>query len=168
VRAEVVIGAAVLGAAAVLTGLPPSASLAEASKAQRAAGVTISGSDYATSVRIRLGVSPGTAGPNRFDATVVDYDSGRPTEAKSVSLRLQLNDRPDVAAATVELARDPDGHWRGSSSALSIDGRWTVTAVVQSAADAVEVPLELVTARADSRPVPGQAARHLGWVKNIP
>ena len=151
VRAEVVIGAAVLGAAAVLTGLPPSASLAEASKLQRPAGVTITGSDYATSVRIRLVVSPGTAGPNRFDATVVDYDSGQPTAAKSFSLRLQLNDRPDVGAATVELTREPDAHWRGSSNALSIDGRWTVTAVVQSEEDAVEVPLELVTAR---RPIP--------------
>jgi copper transport protein len=147
VRAEVVLGAAVLGAAAVLTGLPPSASLAEASKVQRSAGVTITGSDYATSVRIHLVVSPGTAGPNRFDARVTDYDSRRPTQAKSVSLRLQLNDRADVAPTTVDLTRDPDDHWRASSSALSIDGHWTVTAVVQSATDSVEVPLELVTAR---------------------
>jgi hypothetical protein len=137
----------VLGAAAVLTGLPPSASLAEASKLQRTAGVTITGSDYATSVRIRLVVSPGTAGPNRFDATVDDYDSGRPLQASTFSLRLQLNDRPDVAPTTVELTRDSDAHWRGTSSALSIDGPWTLTAVVQSAGDAVEVPLELVTAR---------------------
>ena len=151
VRVEVVIGAAVLGAAAVLTGLPPSASLAEASRLQRNAGVTITGSDYATSVRIRLMVSPGTAGPNRFDGTVVDYDSGQAFQATTFSLRLQLNDRPDVAPATVELTRDSDAHWRGSSSALSIDGRWTLTAVVQSAGDAVEVPLELVTAR---RPAP--------------
>jgi hypothetical protein len=92
-------------------------------------------------------VSPGTAGPNRFDATVDDYDSGRPTQASSFSLRLQLNDRPDVAATTVELTRDADAHWRGTSSAVSIDGRWTLTAVVQSGGDAVEVPLELVTAR---------------------
>jgi len=43
-------------------------------------------------------------------------------------------------------------HWRNSASALSIEGtaiegRWTVTAVVQSASDAVEVPMELVTRR---------------------
>jgi hypothetical protein len=31
------------------------------------------------------------------------------------------------------------------SSAMSIDGRWTITAVVQSATDAVEVPMELTT-----------------------
>lgn len=147
VRAEVVIGAAVLGAAAVLAGLPPSASLAEAAKLQRASSLTVTGSDYATSVRIRLVVTPGAAGPNRFDATVVDYDSGQPAPAQTVTLRLRLDDRPDVGTATVELTRDPDAHWRGSSSALSIDGRWTVTALVESAGDAVEVPMALVTSR---------------------
>ena len=145
VRAEVAIGVAVLGAAAVLAGLPPSASLAEAAKLQRGSNVTVAGNDYATSVRITLVVTPGAAGPNRFDATVVDYDSREPAAAETVTLRLQLNDRPEVGAATVELTRDPDAHWRGSSSALSIDGRWTVTALVQSADDAVEVPMELVT-----------------------
>jgi len=147
VRAEVALGAAVLAAAAVLAGLPPSASLAEASKLQRASSVTVTGNDYATSVRIRLEASPGSAGPNRFDATVVDFDSGAPTPAESVSLRFQLEGRPDVGGATVTLTRDPDSHWRGSGSALSVDGRWAVTAVVQFGADAVEVPMELVTNR---------------------
>ena len=147
VRVEVAIGAAVLAAAAVLAGLPPSASVAEASKLQRAAGVTVTGSDFATSVRIRLTVSPGSAGPNRFDAAVDDYDSGEPVPAESVTLRFQLHDRPDLGAPTVALTRDPDSHWRGSGSALSLDGRWTVTALVQSSSDAVEVPMELVTSR---------------------
>lgn len=151
VRAEVVIGAAVLGAAAVLASLPPSASVAEAEKLQRGTSVTVTGSDYATSVRIRLVVTPGAAGPNRFDATVLDYDSKQPAPANSVSLRFQLNDRADISPATLDLTREPDSHWRGSGSLLSIDGRWTVTAVVQSAADAVEVPMELVTT---GRPAP--------------
>lgn len=147
VRAEVALGAAVLGAAAVVASLPPSASLAEASRLQRPPSVTVTGSDYATSVRVRLVVSPGSAGPNRFDATVVDYDSGEPVPAETFSLRLQLDDRPDVGAAAVALTRDPDSHWRGAGRGLSIDGRWTVTAVVQSVTDAVEVPMELVTSR---------------------
>lgn len=147
VRAEVVIGAAVLGAAAVLASLPPSASVAEAAKLQRGSSVVVTGSDFATSVRVRLEVTPGTAGPNRFDATVEDFDSGEPVEADAVSLRAQLDDRPDIAAATVELSQDPDSHWRGSGTALSIDGRWTVTVLVESADDAVEVPLELTTRR---------------------
>ena len=150
-RAEVVIGAAVLGAAAVLASLPPSASVAEAAKLQRGSSVTVTGADYATSVRIHLVVTPGAAGPNRFDATVLDYDSKEPDAADSVSLRFQLNDRPDISAATLELTREADSHWRGSGSPLSIDGRWTVTAIVQSAADAVEVPMELATT---GRPAP--------------
>jgi len=81
----VVLGAAVLGAAAVLTGLPPSSTVAAASKLQRPASVAVTGSDYATSVRVRLVVSPGSAGPNRFEATVMDYDSEQPVAAHSVS-----------------------------------------------------------------------------------
>ena len=146
VRAEVAVGAAVLAATAVLAGLPPSASVAEAEKLQRPPGVTVEGNDYATSVRVRLLVSPGAAGPNTFDATVVDYDSRQPVPADSVSLRVQLEGRTDIAPATIELRRDPDRHWRGSSSAVSIEGRWTVTALVQSGSDAVEVPMELQTA----------------------
>lgn len=147
VRAEVLLGVAALGATAVLAGLPPSASVAEASKLQRPPAVTIEGSDYATSVRLRLAVSPGAAGPNRFDATVIDYDSRQPVAASSVTLRLQLKDRPDIAVSTVDLTRNPDSHWQGMSSAMSIDGRWTITAVVQWATDAVEVPMELTTSR---------------------
>lgn len=147
VRAEIVVAAGVLGAAAVLASLPPSASLAAAEKLQRAPSVTVTGSDYGTSVRVRVVVSPGAAGPNSFDATVVDYDSREPVPAQTVTLRLQLIDRPDIAAASLDLERDPSAHWRGSSNALSIDGRWTVTAVVQTDADAVEVPMELVTGR---------------------
>jgi copper transport protein len=150
VRAEVAVGAAVLAATAVLAGLPPSASVAEAEKLQRPPGVTVEGNDYATSVRVRLVVSPAAPGPNTFDATVVDYDSRDPVPADSVTLRAQLEGRTDIAPATIELQRDPDAHWRGSSSALSFEGRWTVTALVQSGSDAVEVPMELQTGRAGS------------------
>lgn len=147
VRAEVVLGVAALGATAVLAGLPPSASVAEASKPHRSPSVTVDGSDSTMSVRLRLVVSPGAAGPNSFDATVVDDDSREPVPADSVSLRLQLDDRPDIAPSTVALARDPDSHWRGLSSAMSTDGRWTITAVVQSATDAVEVRVGLDIAK---------------------
>ncbi len=145
VRGEVAIAAGVLGVTAVLAGLPPSASVAAASKASSTPNVVVTGNDYGTSVRVRLVVSPGSAGPNRFDSTVEDFDSGEPVPADAVSLRFQLDGRPDVAAATLDLARDPDSHWRGSGSQLSIGGRWTVTAVVQTPTDAVEVPMELVT-----------------------
>ncbi len=142
VRAEILLGAAVLGATAVLAGLPPSASVAQATRLARPAGVTVTGSDYATTVRVRLVVSPGMAGPNTFEATVSDYDSDHAVAATAVALRLRLTDRPDVAPATVELSRAGD-RWRGSSTTLSIDGRWTATAVIETPTDAVEVPLEV-------------------------
>jgi len=147
VRAEVAMATAVLGATAVLAGLPPPVSLAAAARLARPPSVTVAGSDYGTSVRVRLVVSPGASGPNRFDATVADYDSGEPVPAQALSLRFQLHDRPEVGAATVALARDPGSHWRGSAGALSIDGRWTVTAKVQSVTETVEVPMDLVTVR---------------------
>jgi hypothetical protein len=155
VKLEIAIGAAVLVAAAVLTGLPPSASVAEAKKLQRTGSLTVAGSDFATSVRVRLLVSPGVPGPNRFDATVVDYDQRTPVKADSVTLRFRHNERADLVAPDLPLSKDPDAHWRGSSSALSLDGRWTVTVVVQTPTDAVEVPLEVTTAR---RPAPAPAA----------
>lgn len=145
VRAEVAVAAGVLGATAVLTGLPPSASVAEASKSRPAAGLVVTGNDYATSVRVRMEVTPGSAGPNRFDATVTDYDSGAAVPADRVSLRFQLRDRPEVAPTMLDLTRDPDSRWRGEGSVLSVDGRWGVTALVQTPTDAVEVPMELVT-----------------------
>ncbi|HEX2047913.1 MAG TPA: copper resistance protein CopC [Acidimicrobiales bacterium] len=145
VGAEVAIATGVLGATALLTGFPPSTSVAAASKDGTPPTVTVTGNDYGTSVRVRLSVAPGSAGPNRFDAMVEDYDSGEPVPAETVSLRFQLADRADVAPAMLDLTRHPDSHWRGSGTALSVDGRWTVTAVVQTATDAVEVPMELVT-----------------------
>jgi copper transport protein len=145
VRGEVAIAAGVLGATALLTGFPPAASVAAASKAGAVPpAVTVTGTDYGTSVRVRLVVSPGSPGPNSFDAAVEDYDSGEPVAADSVSLRVQLRERPEITATALELSRAPDGRWRGSGSALSMEGRWTVTAVVQTPADAVEVPMEVV------------------------
>ena len=145
VRAEVAIAAGVLGATAVLAGLPPSASVAAASRSRSAPGVAVSGHDYATSVRVTLVVTPGSAGPNRFDSTVADYDSGEPVPADSVRLRFELRDHPGLAPAMLDLTRDRDSHWRGSGNMLSIDGRWRVTALVQTPTDAVEVPMELAT-----------------------
>lgn len=144
VRGEVALAAGVLGATAWLAGLAPSATVAAASRGG-APTVTVSGNDYATSVRARLEISPGAAGPNRFQLEVEDYDSGEPVPAEAVSLRFQLDGRPDVASTTLDLTRDGDEEWEGSTNVLSINGRWTVTALVQTASDAVEVPMEFET-----------------------
>lgn len=162
VRAEVAIAAGVLGSTAVLTGFPPSATVAAASRDTPSPTVTVTGNDYATSVRVRLVVTPGSAGSNRFDATVEDYDSGQPVPADAVSLRFQLADRPDLAGATLDLNREADSHWRGSGSALSIEGRWTVTALVETPTDAVEVPMELMTRADDPAEAPSSGGAGCG------
>jgi copper transport protein len=154
VRGEVAVAAGVLGATAVLAGLPPSAILAEASRPPPPATIIVTGNDYATSVRVRLAVTPGLPGPNRFDATVSDYDSGRPFAAETVSLRFQIKDFPDVAPATLDLTRTPNGQWGGFGRPISIDGSWTVTAMVQSGADAVEVPMQFVPRKPETTATP--------------
>jgi hypothetical protein len=113
--------------------------------------VQVQGSDFTTTVRLALTVSPGTAGPNAFAAKVTDYDSGAAFPATRVALRFTLRDRPDVGSSTLELARGADGLWHGRGSMLSIDGRWVIAAVVQGAGTAVTVPLELQTRTAEPR-----------------
>jgi nitrogen fixation protein FixH len=150
VTGELVLVACVLLAAALLTQLPPGKfALATAPRPGPPPNVQVQGSDYATSVRLALTVTPGTAGPNTFTAKVTDYDSGQPVPASRVALRFSLPDRPDVGGATLDLARGDDGLWRARGSQLSIDGRWAISALVQAPGAAVTVPLELRTRTAE-------------------
>jgi copper transport protein len=151
VRAEVAVAAGILGATALLTGFPPSSTVAAASRAGRPPNVVIIGTDEAGSVRVRLVVTPGSAGPNRFDAAVQDPASGDLLRPDAVTLRFRLADRPDLPAATLNLVREPDWHWRGAGTGMSVEGRWTITALVQSGeTDAVEVAMDLVTGAAST------------------
>ena len=147
VTAEIGLVAAVLLAAALLTQLPPGKfALATATARPSApANVQVQGSDVTTSVRLTLTVTPGTAGPNRFVAKISDYDSGQPFPAQRVALSFSLPDRPEVGASSLELTRASDGNWQATGSQLSIDGRWSISALVQGAGAAVTVPLELRT-----------------------
>jgi copper transport protein len=153
VTAEIGLVAAVLLAAALLTQLPPG-KFAQATTSARPSppvNVQVQGSDVTTSVRLALTVTPGTAGPNRFVAKVSDYDSGQPFPAQRVALRFALPDRPEIGGATLDLARATDGSWQATGSQLSIDGRWTITALVQGSGAAVTVPLELRTRTAEPK-----------------
>jgi nitrogen fixation protein FixH len=104
----------------------------------------VTGSDFATTMRVRLTVSPGTTGPNRFRAQVLRYDSGRPVPARSVRLEFSLPSNPTVASA-LNLTPGPDGTWAGQGTNLSIDGRWDIDVVVQQAATSADVQLHLRT-----------------------
>jgi copper transport protein len=110
--------------------------------------ITLTGSDFATTMRISLTVSPGTAGPNGFKADVTDFDSGAPLDATDVSLRFEPVGRPGVGASTLELTHHGD-QWTANGSQVSIAGVWTITVVVQTTTTGTEVPLTLVTSTPD-------------------
>jgi nitrogen fixation protein FixH len=140
----VALAAIVLVVAAVLSGLPPASFVEAAGQKTASPSVTVTGSDYATTARVRLTVSPGTVGPNRFTVRVVGYDSGRPLPARGVRLEFSLPSNPTVASS-LNLARGPGGTWTGQGTNLSIDGQWDIDVVIQQAATAVDVPLRLRT-----------------------
>jgi hypothetical protein len=127
----------------LLAELPPAAGTRPTRAAGHGPAVEASGSDYATTVRVTLTVSPGAAGPNRFAAAVADYDTGAPVAAGRVELTGSLAGRPDLADARLELARAADGRWLGQGRLLSVAGRWTLTTLVQRPDGGVMVPLQL-------------------------
>jgi copper transport protein len=146
VRGELGIAGAILVATAVLSGLTPSASLAEQQQGPPTPTVhpvVVTGHDFATTVRVRLTVTPGTVGPNRFRAVVTDYDSGRPAPASAVTLQFSLKGHPELGQPTLPLRRGGAGTWTGSGTVISLFGRWTATAQIQGTAGGVEVPMEL-------------------------
>jgi copper transport protein len=141
-RVELGLAVIVIGAAAMLASTPPSAFTGERGPARR---VTASGSDFATSIRAKLEISPGTAGPNRFVLTLRDYDSGEPIRATKVILRFSNIDDPGLGESTLALDRREPGSYQASGPNLSMPGRWRVVAVVQERADSAEIPLLIAT-----------------------
>ena len=142
VRVEIVVAAAVLAVTAVLTGLAPSTSVAASRRAP--SGVTVTGSDFGTTMRAKLTTSPGQPGLNHFVVRVTDYDSGKLLKPMQVSLRLSLPSRPDIPAATVALT-NVKGDWVADSAAVAIAGKWSATVVVQQAGGGTEIPLTFRT-----------------------
>jgi copper transport protein len=162
VRGEVVLAACILALTAVLSQLPPGKFVVEQAAAKPPAppSVQVEGSDFATSVRIALTVSPGTPGPNTFTARVTDYDSGEDWPATRVALRFTPRGRPEIGGSSLDLTRSGDGSWQGRGSQLSIAGSWVVVGLVEGSGPAVTVPMQL-EARAAPQPVkvseaPGQ------------
>jgi hypothetical protein len=107
--------------------------------------LVVLGNDFGTSVRVRLEVSPGTAGFDTFRLTVSDYDSGAPVAADGASLRFLIAARPDIGASRLALAAAGQGVFSATGANLSLDGTWQVTVLVARGADSVEVPLQLTT-----------------------
>ncbi|HET7263152.1 MAG TPA: CopD family protein [bacterium] len=136
---ELAVGAVVLLLTGLLTGLAPARQAAEAAAAARP--LTITGNDFATSVRVRLEIAPGFPGANHFTLRAADYDTGRPVAADRVSLSFRSVARPDLGVSTLDLRTAGAGVYTGDGANLSLGGPWTVAALLQRAATAVEVPL---------------------------
>ena len=112
--------------------------------------ITASGADFATTMRVTLTASPGVAGPNTFEATIVDYDDGTPIDADDVTVLLSAIGRPEIEPATLPLdpsgaAGGPPDTWTGTGTQLSLAGAWDTVVQVRSGARTTEVPLILVT-----------------------
>ena len=155
---ELLLGATVLLLAASLVNVsPPVASAAGSGGAAAVtstatpsptpsptpAPVVSTGHDFGTSIKLRLEVAPGSAGPNQLRATVTDYDTGAPVVATGLTLRFDLPARPDVGESRLDLPpTGTPGVFAGSGANLSLGGTWTITALVQTTPP-VEVPLQV-------------------------
>ncbi|HVL81972.1 MAG TPA: copper resistance protein CopC [Actinomycetota bacterium] len=157
-RAEVVLGVAIAGVVGLLTTLTPPRGDVPAPPVEP---VAASGSDFGTTVRVRLAADPGSPGLNRFEVRVVGFDDGGPVEARRVGLRFEPPPDADAAPSTLDLEEREPGTWTAHGPNLTVDGTWRVTVVVERGARGVEVPLELTT-RCRSTPIraPGQPTLH--------
>ncbi len=141
---EVVAAVGVLALTGTLTGLSPPVSTRPPANAPPTS-VTVTGSDFATTLKVTLNLDPGTAGMNTLTADVLDYDSGAPADVDEVDLRIASVTRPEVAGSAVPLSRNAGGSWTTRSAALSFPGTWSVIVVVRTGARSVQVPLTLQT-----------------------
>jgi copper transport protein len=142
---EVVIGAAVvLVAAALVNVAPPVASTAAASTAQ-STQLVVTGSDFATTVKVRLTVSPGTAGFNNFALRVTDYDTGALVRASSIELEFTQPLRPQLGQSTLTLKHQSDGIFAARGGNLAIAGIWEVAVIIENGDNSAEVHLQLAT-----------------------
>ena len=173
-RGELTLAAAALAAAAVLGSLAPPVSV----QAAAPPGVSDSGSDFASTVHVKLTAASADPGPNRFVARVEDADSGALLRDAAVRLRFTPLDDPGVDPTSLTLRRGADGTYAASGSNLAFDGRWGVSVLVQRGANSVEVPLELDARGPDQfisiARIPGQAPTYsmqvgsLGFIRLSP
>lgn len=132
-------------AAALVNVAPPAEYAAAAASAAQPTSLVASASDYATTVKVRLIVTPGTSGFNTFDLRVTDYTTGSVVHAGRVILQFTQPFRPSLGTSTLTLARQPDGTFRAHGGNLSLDGIWEVAAIIENGDQSTEVHLQLTT-----------------------
>jgi copper transport protein len=153
---ELMVGTTVLLLSAALVNLAPPAQASSTAKPPNE--IVATGSDFGTTLRVRLVATPGTSGFNTFRATLTDYDSGAPLDGRTVTLRFTFPARPDVGASQLRLRAKGNGVYQATGGNLSLDGMWHVTALI-TRGNSVEVALPLTTRQAppviDVNAVPG-------------
>ena len=133
---------AILIAAALVNIAPP---ISSAAVAATPAQLVANGSDFATTVRVQLRVSPGGAGFNQFAVHLSDYDSSASITDAGIELHFQFAGATAIGTATLPLTNAGGGDYTGQGGAMSIDGVWKVTVLVERSARSVEVPLQITT-----------------------
>lgn len=137
--AELAVAAVVIGVTGILVGLAPPRLLQQA--AQTATAISVDGSDFATSVRAHLEITPGFPGVNRFLVRLVDYDTGRPVTAGRVTLRFSQPERPGVGPSVLALKPTAPGTYEAQGTNLSLDGTWSIVVLLERGLQSTEVPL---------------------------
>jgi len=119
--------------------------------------VTVSGSDFATTVSADVTITPGFPGQNDYRSTVDAYGTDQPYAADAVTLQLRSVTTPDLPPASVDLAPDGDV-WVAQVLAPSVAGTYAASLEVRSGTQVVEVPLVVTTrSTATVTTVPGPA-----------
>ena len=150
VTVEVAAAVGVFALTGTLTSLNPDASRGDPPPPPARRAIT-SGADFATTTRVTFTATPGTAGPNTFEARIVGYDDDLPVDADEVSVLMSPIGRPEIEPTTLELrpgGTADDGApsaWTGTGTQLSLAGAWDLVVQVRSGARTTEVPLVLVT-----------------------
>ncbi|MHB8512336.1 MAG: copper resistance CopC/CopD family protein [Actinomycetota bacterium] len=140
VFAEMFVAIALFAFTGVLTELPPSVSITPTPKPVQ---VVLSGSDFATTVKVSLTIAPAQPGSNDFTAKIRDFGTGATFQTTRVRLLVENADLPELGSSTIEL-RKVGTEWTTRSAALSIPGTWKITVEIDAANGAITVPLTLV------------------------
>jgi copper transport protein len=179
---ELALGAVVLLVASLLVTIAPPTEVSAADADQsspKAASATpaplsVTGSDYATTIRLRLTVSLGAVGSNGFGVRVIDFDTGAPVQVTAVRLTFTLPARPDIGSSTLDLRAQSDGTFTGTGANLSIGGTWRVSALVTELTTSAEVDLTVsvgaTPTQIDVNSVPGSPTLytiHLGGGRTV-
>jgi copper transport protein len=142
---EVVIGAAVVLVAATLVNVAPPVASTVSAAAPSPTRLVVTGSDFATTVKVRLSVSPGSAGFNNFNLRITDYDTGATARASSVQLEFTQPLRPQLGESTLTLERQADGSFAARGGNVSLAGIWEVAVIIENAQRSTEVHLQVTT-----------------------